>query len=198
MNLLATCCERIAATTRKTEKVAILAQYLSERTTEEAAISAVFLSGRAFPTYEEATLQVGGALLWRAVGELASATEAQMTAAYRRVGDLGSAAEEVLQQGKAKPTGEPLNVLEVERRFREIAAASGNEAKYRLLCDLLGRASPLEAKYLVKIIIGDMRIGLRESLVEEAIAKAYSAELKQVQRANMLVGDIGETLRFAA
>jgi ATP-dependent DNA ligase I len=198
MYLLAPCCERIAATTRKTEKVAILAQYITERTTEEAAISAVFLSGRTFPAYEEATLQVGGALLWRAISELASASEAQMTAAYRRFGDLGSAAEEVFERRKSKSTGEPLRVVEVERSFREIAAARGNEAKFGLLSKLLARASPLEAKYLVKVIIGDMRIGLRESLVEEAIAKAYGAELKQVQRANMLVGDIGETLRLAA
>jgi DNA ligase 1 len=198
MHLLAHCCERIAATTRKTEKVAILAQYFAERTTEEAAISAVFLSGRAFPAYEETTLQVGGALLWRAVAQLASATEARMTAAYRRFGDLGAAAQEVFEQANTKSEGGSLSVVEVERRFREIAAARGNEAKYRLLCDLLRRASPLEAKYLIKIMSGDLRIGLRESLVEESIAKAYGAELKQVQRANMLVGDIGETLRLAA
>jgi DNA ligase-1 len=64
--------------------------------------------------------------------------------------------------------------------------------------ELLARASPLEAKYLVKIMTGDLRIGLKESLVEEAIARAYGATLAEVQRANMLVGDIGETLGLAA
>src|SRR5919204_5206333 len=111
MYLLAPCCERIAATTRKTEKVAILAQYFTQRTTEEAAISAVFLSGHAFPAYEETILQVGGSLLWRAVAGLSSATEAQMTAAYRRFGDLGAAAEEVLQRRNPKPSGQSLTVV---------------------------------------------------------------------------------------
>jgi DNA ligase-1 len=64
--------------------------------------------------------------------------------------------------------------------------------------DLLTRVSPLEAKYLIKIMTGDLRIGLKESLVEEAIARAYGATLPEVQRANMLLGDIGETLRLAA
>ena len=70
-----------------------------------------------------------------------------------------------------------------------------------LVRDLLEQATPLEAKYIVKIMTGDLRIGLKESLVEEAIAKAYGGTLaralEQVQRANMLLGDIGETLRLA-
>jgi DNA ligase-1 len=91
-----------------------------------------------------------------------------------------------------------LSVIEVEEFFRKIAAARGPAAKTALVRELLSRAAPLEAKYLVKIITGDLRIGLKESLVEEAIARAYGGTLAQVQRANMLVGDIGETLRLAA
>jgi DNA ligase-1 len=88
-------------------------------------------------------------------------------------------------------------VLDVERSFREIAVARGAAAKGQLVRELLSRVQPLEAKYIVKIMTGDLRIGLKESLVEEAIAKAYGATLPQVQRANMLLGDIGETLKLA-
>jgi DNA ligase-1 len=91
-----------------------------------------------------------------------------------------------------------LTVIEVEKRFRQIAAARGPAGKGALVRDLLSQASPLEAKYLVKIMTGDLRIGLKESLVEEAIAKAYGGTLADVQRANMLLGDIGETLTLAA
>jgi DNA ligase 1 len=83
------------------------------------------------------------------------------------------------------------------RCFRQIAAARGPAAKTALVRDLLSRATPLEAKYIVKIMTGDLRIGLKESLVEEAIAKACGGTLADVQRANMLLGDIGETLRLA-
>src|ERR1700683_2270159 len=160
MQRLAETCEAIAATTRKLRKTAIVADYLKSRTTGEAAISAVFLSGRAFPAWEETTLQVGGALLSRVVADLSGKDEAALTAAYRKHGDLGAVAR-----------------------------------------DVLARATPLEAKYIVKIMTGDLRIGLKESLVEDAIAQAYGdtqpGSLKQVQRTNMLLGDIGETLRLA-
>ena len=193
MRKLAETCEAIASTTKKLLKTAIVAEYLKSRTTEEAALSAVFLSGRAFPAWEEATLQVGGALLWRVVEELSGKGEAELTEAYRKHGDLGAVAAEVLPER----SGQGVNVLDVNQTFRQIAAARGPAAKTVLIRDLLQRATPLEAKYIVKIMTGDLRIGLKESLVEEAIAKAYGGTLAEVQRANMLLGDIGETLRLA-
>jgi DNA ligase-1 len=187
-------CEAIAATTKKLQKTAIVSDYLKSRTIDEAAVSAVFLSGRPFAVWEETTLQIGGRLLWRIVAEVSGKEEAALSAAYRKYGDLGAVAEEVLP----KRSQAPLDVLEVEDTFRQIAAARGPAAKSALVQDLLARATPLEAKYIVKIMTGDLRIGLKESLVEEAIAKAYSATLTEVQRANMLLGDIGQTLRLAA
>jgi DNA ligase-1 len=171
----------------------MVADYFQSRNAHEAAVSAVFLSGGAFPVWEETTLQVGGAVLSRVVAALSGSDENALTASYRKHGDFGSVAGDVL---KERP-GQGLNVLEVSRIFREIAAARGAAAKAELVRDLLARVTPLEAKYIVKIITGDLRIGMKESLVEEAIAKAYDATLAEVQRANMLLGDIGETLRLA-
>jgi DNA ligase-1 len=197
MQRLATACEAIAATSKKGLKTGIVADYLKSRTTDEAAVSAMFLSGRAFSAWEETTLQVGGSLLWRVVAELSGKDEAALKAAYRRHGDLGAVAGEVLSER----AGQGLGVLEVLETFRQIAAARGPAAKTALVRDLLMRATPLEAKYIVKIITGDLRIGLKESLVEEAIARAYggtlAGALEQVQRANMLLGDIGEAVRLA-
>src|SRR5580704_6167669 len=189
--------ERIAATTKKLEKIAIVAEYLKARTPEEASISAVFLSGRPFPVWEETTLQVGGRVLWRLVAELSGKSEGELTAAYREHGDLGDVAEAVLpastttahvgkgpaRPGRAKPGSSALSLPEVAGKFREIAAARGAAAKAALVRELLSQASPLEAKYIIKIMTGDLRIGLKESLVEEAIAKAHGGTLKEVQRA---------------
>jgi DNA ligase 1 len=204
--------ERIAATTKKLEKIAIVAEYLKAHTPEEASISAIFLSGRPFPVWEETTLQVGGRVLWRIVAELSGKGEAELTAAYRKFGDLGSVAEEVLpthsstvevgrdaaSSNRARPGSSDLSILGLAATFREIATARGPAAKAALTRELLSRATPLEAKYIVKIMTGDLRIGLKESLVEEAIAKSYGGTLREVQRANMLLGDIGETLKLAA
>ena len=193
MRKLAESCEAVAATTKKLQKTAIVAEYFKSRTTDEAAVSAEFLSGKAFPAWEETTLQVGGSLLWRVVAEISGNDEAALTAAYRKHGDLGAVAGEVLPE----TSGQGLGVLEVSKEFREIAAARGPAAKTALVRGLLERATPLEAKYIVKIMTGDLRIGLKESLVEEAMAQAYGGTLTEVQRANMLLGDIGETLRLA-
>ncbi len=192
MRKFAETCEAIAATTKKLQKTAIVAEYLNSCSIDEAEISAIFLSGKPFPAWEETTLQVGGTLLWRIIAELSGKSEEVLTAAYRRAGDLGAVAADVLPEHAGG-----LSILEVSKTFRQIALARGPAAKTALVRELLSRATPLEAKYIIKIMTGDLRIGLKESLVEEAVAKASGARLAQVQRANMLLGDIGETLRLA-
>jgi DNA ligase-1 len=196
MQAFAQTADAVAATTKKTEKVRLVAEYLRSRPIDEAAQAAVFLSGRAFPAWEERTLQVGGTLLWRTVGEISGKGEVALTAAYRRHGDLGAAAQEIL--GQTAPAQSALSMAELASVFDELARTSMAARKLKLLEDLLRCATALEAKYVIKIISGDLRIGLRESLVEEAIAKAFDENIKAVQRANMLLGDIRDALRLAA
>ena len=195
MQQLAELCEAVAATSKKTEKVGLVADYLRAHL-PDAAQTAVFLSARAFPAWEERTLQVGGTLLWRTVAELSAKGEIALTATYRKYGDLGSAAKDLLE-GQA-PRRSSLGVADVAAAFDELARTSGLAPKARVVRDLLSRATALEAKYIIKIIGGDLRIGLRESLVEEAIAKAFDEPLAAVQRANMLRGSIAESLELAA
>ena len=195
MQDLARTCEAVAATTKKTEKIRLVAAYFTAHPTD-APRAAVFLSGRAFPAWEERTLQVGGAALWRALGEISAKSEAQLSLTYRKYGDMGSAAAEVLASVAGKDSS--LSLENLSTVFDEMARTSAASAKFGLLRGLLGRATALEAKYIIKIIGGDLRIGLRESLVEEAIALAFDEGLGDVQRANMLLGDIGQTLRLAA
>src|SRR5258708_32302294 len=207
MRTFAETADRIAATTKKLEKTAILADYLKSVPVAEAAVAAVFFSGRPFPAWEETTLQVGGALLWRTVANLSGRPEEEMAAAYRKHGDLGAVAGSVLPE--VSSDRRPLWPSKIQEVFREIAAARGPAVKGSLVRGLLSEVSPLEAKYIVKIMTGDLRIGLKESLVADAIARAYGTELsgevkkagkvlKNVHRANMLLGDIGETLCLAA
>lgn len=194
MQQLVEACERIQQTTKKLEKISIVGDYLKSRTSEEAAVSAVYLSARPFAVWEQTTLGVGGSLLWRAITELSQKTEAELLTVYRKYGDTGRVAEALLPPKDSSS----LSILEVDRMFRAIAAARGAERKALLVRDLLAQATPLEAKYLVKIMSGDLRIGLKESLVEEAIAKAYGVTQEDVAHANMLLGDIGQTLRLAS
>src|SRR6202051_3160234 len=111
--------DRIAATSKKLEKTALLAEYLKSVPVEEAAVAAVFFSGRPFPMWEETTLQVGGTLLWRIVQELSGRNEQELTAAYREHGDLGAVAGTVLPG----ETASQLTPSKIQLVFREIAAA---------------------------------------------------------------------------
>ena len=185
--------DRIAATSKKLEKTAIVAEYLRSLEPEDAARAALFLSGRPFPAYEEATLGVGGSLLWRAVSELSGKSDSQLRDLYRAHGDLGAVAGAALPERSSE-----LTLSNLEEEFHTLSSTRGPVSKLAIILKLLGHASPSEAKYIIKIITGDLRIGLKESLVEEAIAKAYDVPLKDVQRANMLLGDVGETLKLAS
>jgi DNA ligase 1 len=216
MKRFAEICEQLAATTKKLTKIAVMADYFQAATPEEAAVSTLFLSGQPLPAWEEAKLQVGGRLLWRLLKDLSGKTDQELSAAYRRWGDLGAVAEQVLPAyegsefrpsspekkpgalGSGPEARSELSAIEVQNRFRQIAAARGTAAKAALVRELLSQTTPLEAKYIVKIITGDLRIGVKEGMVEEAVAKAYRSTLAEVRRANMLLGDLGRTLQLAA
>lgn len=191
----ATACEQIAATPSKNKKVNRVAAYLQSLPADEAGLAARYFGGNAFAAWEERTLQVGGNLLWRALAEL-SGEENQLTEAFRKSRDLGTAAEDLLL-GRNE-SGGVLTLHQLAGAFESLAEMRRAAAKITLLKSLLAQSSAQEAKYMIKIMLGEMRMGLKESLVEEAIAKAYGAEPGAVKRAVMLTGDAAETLLLAS
>jgi DNA ligase 1 len=195
MRSFADTADAVAATSKKTEKVQLISDFFKSLNVSDAMLAALFLSGHAFAGHDERTLGVGGAVLSRVIAHAAGRAGENLGTAYRKHGDLGDMAEELLLGA----TGErDLPLAEVGRLFAEMAAARVQMQKAELLAKAFVRASAGDVKYIVKIITGDLRIGAKESLVEEAIAKAFARPLAQVRRANMITGDIGETLALAA
>jgi DNA ligase 1 len=193
-------CERLAGTTKKLEKRAWIADYLRELPVEAAAHAALYLAGTPFAEADGRQLSVGGASLWQVVRERTQASDTAMQAAYRRHGDLGSAAFDLLSAGRDLVPA-ALAIEDVATSFAGMAAVQGaagsTERRQGLLRDLLARSTPLEAKYLIKLMLGDMRIGVKQAQVEEAIAVATERELTAVRRAVMLLGDLSEVVRLA-
>src|SRR6201998_4845211 len=138
---------------------------------------------------------MGGANLSRVIADAAGQAGQSLGAAYRKHGDLGDMAEELLRETHRD---RELTLGEVAQLFEKLAAARGQAQKAAMLSATFARASAGDVKYIVKIITGDLRIGSKESLVEEGIAKAFDRPLAEVRRANMMTGDIGETLTLAA
>lgn len=189
-------CDAIGATPKRNEKVQILSSYL--RAIDDPALEAAahFLTGRAFAQRDLRQLFIGASTIVTAAKNVWGFSEAELSAAYRQYGDLGDALSRFV---RAPAQGglfiETLSPASLRSRFEEVAAASGKSAgKRRLyLCEriLAACAQPIEAKYVIKIMTGELRIGLRESLITDAIAQAFDATPSQIRAAAMATGDLG-------
>ncbi|QYM80132.1 ATP-dependent DNA ligase [Horticoccus luteus] len=186
--------ERIKSAPGKLDKISLLRDYLALLAPTDAAHAAVFFCARPFPQADERVLTLGWSVLKRTILELSGTTEADYRAAYHRFADTGEAAAAILA-GHVQPRGVAL--AQLAEFFAALAAARGPAAKLDLLREFLRGLSPSESKYVVKIITGDLRIGLKEGLVEEAIAASAAESVDAVREANMLSGDIAEVTHAA-
>jgi DNA ligase-1 len=190
--------ERVAATTRTSEKTALLADYFASLDATELPIAAVFLTGRPFAEADQRAAGLGWSAIATTVTDLAGVPRAALGEAYDRSSDLGKAVEDVLTLAGHDPDPSVSPSLpEVAAAYAEIERASGPAAKSGILRALLARADPLTAKYIVKVLSGELRIGLREGLVDAAIAKGFARPLDAVKWAGMLTGDIGQLAALA-
>ena len=201
LDFLASTAEAIRATPSKSQKISLLRDHfvaLAATASEPAALSALYLTGRAFPQSDPRSLQTGWALLRRAVLEVSGHNEGDFRAAYRRLGDSGDTAESLLSAPRRSPAPTaPLPLSELSRLLASLAATPSPASKLDLLAATLRHLAPLTAKYLIKIITGDLRIGLRDGLVEEAVAAAAARPLDAVREANLLCGDLPAVVRAA-
>src|SRR5437870_10816579 len=196
MRRLADVLEAVSGTTSKLQKIDLLAAYLQSLTDEELRIACTHLTGAPFPAGDGRALNVGWSAIADAVLDVSGASGEGLDRSYLAHGDLGSVAAELLTRKVRAPLFPILLRLPtVNEVFSRLAASSGKgsrQVKLEAMRSLFENADPLEAKYLVRIITSDMRVGLKEGLLEEAVAKAFGRSLDDVRRANMLISDIGK------
>ncbi len=189
-------CAAIAARAGKLEKVAIVAEYLRSLGNADLQCAARFFTGNPFAGRDERSLGIGWRTIVSAAKNVWDVPETQLGAAYREHGDLGAALGPFVRAPMHLALFEEvLTPSRLYAIFEEIASASGKAAgkKREALCEHIFRActDPVEATYVIKIVTGDLRIGLREGLVADAIAAAFGADAHEVRRAVMAAGDIG-------
>lgn len=185
--------DAVRGTTKRLQKLAALVDYFPSLSDDALAIAARFFSGIVFPRHDARTTQVGGSILWNALASLTGLPDEALAQAYGRYGDPGDMVGEVLS-GR-HPTGQSLEW--VERRFAALAGAGGSGARREIVRDTLASLGANEARYFAKLLSGELRIGLKEAQVEEALARAFQHPLEQVRHANRLRGDIGEVALLA-
>jgi DNA ligase-1 len=185
--------ERLAATTKKLEKAALLGAYLRELNDEDLARAARYFAGHQFALHDARTTNVGSSVLRDALSEATGIAVEELRPRYVRLGDAGEVAGEVIREVKGSNSMPSITLDETENFIAHLAELRGTKNKRAMLTEMLSRTTALEAKYLVKLLLGDLRIGLKEGLVEDSIARAFEQSLAEVSQANMMLGDIGET-----
>jgi DNA ligase-1 len=180
---------------KKRAAIAASVGRVASESVEEAGLFCLYLAGQPFPEADPRKLNAGGALLTKALKEVSGCTEAELAAAYRRHGDLGAAAGDLLAGAKLQePT---LTLGQIAESFVGMAGARTTAVRASLVQGLLRRSTPVEAKYLLKLMLGDMRIGVKQSLVEEAIAVASGSDVAAVRHAVMLEADLSRAVEMA-
>jgi DNA ligase 1 len=199
---LAQVLEQVKGTSSKNSKVDLLSGYLRNLGPEEAEVAARVSSGRSSERGSKDEAQVGYSTLLDVLREITGASQELVSKTYLRHGDLGEVAEELLKEKKEQALfSEPLTLKDLDDAFRQLRSLKGkgsSSPRRGVVKSLLLRASPLEGKYVVKVLTGEMRTGLVSGLLEEAIAVAFGLSKSEAARAHMVLGDIGVLAREAA
>lgn len=185
--------QEIRGTTKRLEKVAALQRYVASLDDGALAIAARFLSGTVFARRDQRTTQVGHAILRGALADVSGANDAALAAAYSRYGDAGDMVGEVLA---SRPSGH-VSLAWIAERFDALASAKGTTARRATLRATFESLGGSEAQYFAKLLGGELRIGLKEAQVEEALARTFARPIALVRHANLLRGDIGEVAVLA-
>ena len=195
-------CEEIRITKSKNTKVRLLSRYLSSLNDESLSIAVLFLSNRIFPLGSKFVINAGFGTIMQALSEISFLDKDQIQQSYMQYGDMGALSEYAVSKKHTASLiqQQPLTLPIIHDRFKGIADSIGSDsskAKKSILKGLFLDCSPLEAKYLTKVINGEMRIGLTEGLVEVAVSAAFNVELKKVREAMLVSGDISQVALLA-
>ncbi len=194
---LAELCEKLEETSKRNLMVKFVSDFLTQLNENEIEPAVSMMLGRPFSKGDKRTLDISWKTLSSAIMRLTKVTQERFAEIFKKTGDLGSTVKIVFESSRAQRqvafSEKPLTIVELRKVFEAIAEASGHgsrERKERLIEALLGRATPLEAKYIVKIMIGEMRTGFHEGLMELAVSRAFHIPQKTIERAVMFTGSI--------
>jgi len=190
--------EELDSTTKRLEKTSILAKFFNEignADSELLPVVTLLSLGRVFPTWSEEELGIGSKLLMKAIALVVGVKPEDVEDKQRDAGDIGRAAQELfLKKKQATLFQRKLTIEKVQSNLMKIATVSGNRAqskKLEILRELLSSASPTEAKYITRTVIEELRVGVGEGTIRDALAQAFDVDKAVVERAHMLTNDLG-------
>ncbi len=191
----------LEATTKRLEKTDIISDYLKKLDADTIGKVALLLRGGVFPAWSSEEIGIGSKLVERAVAEAVGTTQANVEDAVRDEGDIGLACIKLYAK-KSQMTffSQPLTINFVFDSLQKLSKISGSRStnrKISIILELLSQASATEAKYLTRTITEELRIGVGDGIIRDAIAQAFDIDKKVVERAQMLTNDFSVVARTA-
>ncbi len=194
-------CEQLEGIPGRLAMIDVIAQVLPSLSDEELPVFIRFVMGRIFPDWSPEKLGIGPNLLYEGVAYVAGIRKDEVVGLINQTGDVGAAVEELLaRKEQTSFFSEELSLLDVYRELTAIAATGGTRSqkeKLRVVRKLFSNATPLEGRYLARIMLEDLRIGVGEGNVREAIARAFQVDPYQVEHAVQAINDLGQVALFA-
>lgn len=190
-------CNKIKGISSSLEMTTVVASFLNEMDDNELEIATRFIMGNVFPVWSEKELGIGTGLLYAAIGKTSSLPVRRIEELVRETGDVGTAAIKAIANRKGHfdffPE-EQLSIRDVFSRFQKIADAEGKgsqDAKIKNLQYLFGASKPVEIVYLARLAVEELRIGVGEGILRNAIAEAFNVPAELVERGYMIANDFG-------
>lgn len=194
-------CERIEGISGRLEMIDVVSRAIFPLSEEELPVFVRFLMGRIFPDWSPLKVGIGPNLLFEAVAYVAGKKKGEVIDEINRVGDAGIAIEHLLSSKEQTSFfSSPLDLLEVFGDFEYLARIEGTRTqreKLKVIRKLFADAQPLEGRYIARLLLGELRIGMGEGNVRDAIAKGFGVDADLVEHAHQLTNDLGEVALLA-
>jgi len=193
--------EKLESKSGRLDKTHIVSRILVEASKELLSKIVLLINGRVFPSWSEEELGVANQLMIKAISKSYGISESDVVKNFKKTGDLGISVEELSTKRKQITLGR--KNLTIDKVFENIQLISkqvgsrSQERKLNLITELLIQAKSKEAKYIVRTILGELRIGVAEGIVRDAIAESFNISPENVENAWFLNPDYGEIAQIA-
>ena len=169
--------DKISQTSKRLEKIKHISELLQETDRYDLEMVIFLLQGRVFPKGDEQKIGMASRLVIKALSTSSGVSTEDIEKEWKNTGDIGKSTQHLIQKKKqATLFSEPLSVSKVFENLVKLAKLEGAGTvnnKVQLLCELLTSATPREARYIVRTVIGDLRVGASEGTLRDAIVRAY-------------------------
>lgn len=194
--------EKLEKTSSYLDKVELISRLLAETPKEEIRKVVLLLLGEIFPPYESKEIGIGPQLIKEAIARATGYSRREVDELMLSKGDLGEVTEELVKKKRQvtlfRESLSVEKVYSVLRKVSEISGEGSQEKKILWISELLTNSSPLEAKYIVRTVLGELRLGIAEGRLRDSISKAFHVSPELVERAYMLTGDYSLVAERAA